>query len=352
MIYDSRALVAVLTTALSFSCGTSSDPEDGTGASVGDTESSDSTGSTGSSTGPSAETGEETSDDAEETGDTGIDDDRVVWELRAGGFSPPAFETWYSCFSFQLEVEQLHHVIGFEAQVSSPYVHHYVLSLSRDPVDLDPAQPCISWPAGIVWAWAPGIEPMNLPEEAGFLVGDTPGGIVTFVMQVHYNNPLQQAFSDDDGIDVIVTPELRPNDAGIFSQGDIATLSIPPGQTAYEHVARCGSAQTASLLDHEIHVFSSFLHMHEIGAAISSELFRDDALVGPIAVDDPYDFNQQKFLPSDISIQPGDEIATRCVYDSSDRTSTTPGGVASEEEMCINFMMYYPKVTGEKCGSI
>ena len=351
-MYDSRGVVA-LTMVLLVGCGSSSSDDTGGEQTGAETEPTDSVGSTGPSV---SESGSSTNGDDADTGtgteSEGNGDGTTVWELRAGGFSPPNTETWYSCYSFNFEVDQLQHIVGFEAKVTNPYVHHYVLSLSREPLDLNPGNSCISWPSGILWAWAPGIQSQALPEEAGFLVGDTPGGTVTFVLQVHYNNPLRETFTDDDGIDVIVTKDLRPNDAGIFSQGDIASIFIPPGEPAHEHVATCGAAQTSSVLDHEIHVFSSFLHMHEIGAAISSEVFRDGTLVGPVAVDDPYDFNSQKFLPADIDIRPGDVIETRCVYDSTERTNTTPGGVASVHEMCINFMMYYPKVTGEKCGSI
>jgi hypothetical protein len=272
-------------------------------------------------------------------------------ELRADGFSPPVTETWYSCFSFQFELDQLHHIVGFEPVVDSPIVHHYVLSLADGPLNLDPNDACFEWPAQILWAWAPGIEDQMLPEEAGFLIGDTPGGVQTFVLQVHYNDPLLQGLSDDNGIDVLVTPELRPNDAGIFSQGDIFALSIPPGQTAYEHVATCSGAQTGSALDHSIHVFASFLHAHEIGKQLWTDVYRGGRKVGTIANDDPFDFNDQKFVAADFDVEPGDTFETHCVYDSSGRTGVTPGGVASDEEMCIDFMMYYPKVGGEKCGS-
>ena len=59
----------------------------------------------------------------------------------------------------------------------------------------------------------------------------------------------------------------------------------------------------------------------------------------------------QKFVDADFDVDPGDTLETHCVYDSTERAGVTPGGVASDEEMCLNFMMYYPKVSGEKCGS-
>jgi hypothetical protein len=334
----------------------SSESTEGSGSASGSTTASGS----GSPTSDSMSSGDPTTDGTDggtdggtDTTDptTGIDEDVEVMELRANGFSPPVTETFYSCFSFPFTVDALSHIVGFVPQVTNPNVHHYVLSLVEGQVNLNPANECLLWPNNIMWAWAPGIEALMLPPEAGLLIGDAPGGEHTFILQVHYNNPLEQQIVDNDGLDVLITKELRPNPAAIFSQGDIAAISIPGNQSAYEHVASCAGNQTSSLLTEPIHVFASFLHAHEIGAAITSEVYRGGNMVGTIATEDPFDFNQQKFLPADIDIMPGDEIRTRCTYDSTGINGNTNGGEASDEEMCINFMMYYPRVGSQKCGS-
>lgn len=290
------------------------------------------------------------SDDTADDGDTEADDIEV-WELRAGGFAPPTSETVYSCFAFTFPVDQLHHVVGFRPAVTSPMIHHYVLSRADGPVQIDPNDSCIEWPAHIMWAWAPGVEETLLPEEAGFLVGDQ-GEEVTFILQVHYNNPLQMPFVDNDGVDLLVTKTLRPNRAGIFSQGDIFSIVIPPGDPAFEFVATCGSDATQNILTEPMHVFGSFLHAHQIGSVLYTEVQRGGDVIGEIARQDPFDFNMQKFQDADFDVMPGDQLQTFCVYDSSERTDVTLGGPASEEEMCINFMMYYPWFPSETCGAL
>ncbi len=289
----------------------------------------------------------------DESGTSGgvVPDDAETWELRTDYTPLFPIETYYSCFSFSVPVDQLYHIIGFEPVVTSPIVHHYVLSAADGPTNYDPNIPCVEWPEKIIWAWAPGMPAQYLPQEAGFLAGHT-GDTVNFVLQVHYNNPLLTDFTDTGGIDVIVTPTLREHRAGVFSQGDIGSISIPAGMSAYEHTATCSGAETSSLFTDPIHVFASFLHAHEIGAAIRSEVHRDGNLVGVIAEEDPFDFNYQKFLEADVEIQPGDQIDTICTYDSSGQGGTTNGGPASDEEMCINFMMYYPWTEAETCGSL
>lgn len=346
-----------------FAVGCGGDPGSGDAASGGSDETSESasaetsasttetpgTGSADSASASMSDSTPETDDGAESSGPH---DDIEVIELRVDDFTPPLTETWYSCFSFQVEVSSLYHIVGFVPHVTSPLVHHYVLSLQDGWVQTNPSDACFEWPAGILWAWAPGIEAQMLPEDVGFLLGDAAGGKHTFVLQVHYNDPLLQGLVDNDGIDVLVTKNLRPQTGGVFAQGDIGAISIPPGHPSYEHVATCSSLLSNQILSHPITVFSSFLHAHEIGKAIWTDVWRNDELVGRVAKSDPFDFNAQRFVDTDIVIEPGDRIQTTCIYDSTGRTETTEGGVASDEEMCINFMMYYPKNPFEVCGLI
>lgn len=306
---------------------------------------------TGDDAGGTAGGSDESGTAGSESGTTGESSGVDVWELRTEYEQTAPVETHYGCFSFSVPVDRLYHIVGFEAVVTDPVIHHFILSYSPEPLDLDPTVPCFEWPAQILWFWGPGGSSMQLPEEAGILVGED-GDSVNFVLQVHYNNPLLAEFQSFDGVDIMVTDELRPQRAGIFAQGDIAEISIPPGESAYQHTARCDGDYTQQLITEPIHVFASLLHAHEIGVAVEAEAFRNGESMGMIAREDPYSFDNQWFQPADITLEAGDTLETRCTYDSSDRTEVTPGGVASTEEMCINFMMYYPWIPAETCGAI
>jgi len=337
---------------------TRADDEDPSDESPGESEAEEGTDSVGPSTtvgeaGTTVGTGGVTSDATDGgtggTTETGEPDDVEIWELRAGGYQPPMVETKYSCFAFTFPTDQLRHIINITPVVTSPLVHHYVLSISDTPVELNPDDPCVDWPAHIMWAWAPGVEPIDLPPEAGFLVGDQ-GPEVTFILQVHYNNPLLMPLVDNDGVDLHVTRTLRPERAGVFTQGDILSIWVPPGDPSYEYVATCTSDVTADLLPEPIHVFASFLHAHELGTRLWTDVERGGQQMGDLSRDDPFSFDTQQFVLADFDIMPGDELRTHCVYDSSDRTEPTQGGEDSNEEMCLNFMMYYPWVPSESCG--
>lgn len=45
-------------------------------------------------------------------------------------------------------------------------------------------------------------------------------------------------------------------------------------------------------------------------------------------------------------IEPGDVLITTCTYDSTARSNATRFGYGSSDEMCFNFMSYWPAVPG------
>eukprot|EP01083_Nonionella_stella_P151285 483180_1 len=57
-----------------------------------------------------------------------------------------------------------------------------------------------------------------------------------------------------------------------------------------------------------------------------------------------YDFDLQETVPLQEfqKVYADDILTTHCVYDSSERTSMTYGGDATEDEMCIAFYLFYP----------
>ncbi|KAK3703833.1 hypothetical protein QZH41_012443 [Actinostola sp. cb2023] len=92
--------------------------------------------------------------------------------------------------------------------------------------------------------------------------------------------------------------------------------------------------QNSTLPEGGIKVFASVLHTHLLGIAIWTKHVRNGTELPEIARDNHYDFNYQEyhFLKKEIHI--------------------LPGGIKTRDEMCMNFMYYYPKVQLTKCLSI
>merc|ERR1711879_1097412 len=98
----------------------------------------------------------------------------------------------------------------------------------------------------------------------------------------------------------------------------------------------------------QIFVFASMLHAHLAGRQIYTEHYRSDGNVTTRLEDlnnNPYyDFNVQAYdlFNPPKTIVPGDSLVTYCVYNTEDRTEDTVFGLSTTEEMCFNYIAYYP----------
>mmetsp|Transcript_19276 Transcript_19276/g.23464 ORF Transcript_19276/g.23464 Transcript_19276/m.23464 type:complete len:206 (-) Transcript_19276:153-770(-) len=64
-----------------------------------------------------------------------------------------------------------------------------------------------------------------------------------------------------------------------------------------------------------------------------------------------WDFGFQENTDVNFQIKAGDELHTHCVFDTKQSGGTVDFGTASSDEMCQNFLMYYPRVPRfQLCG--
>lgn len=72
--------------------------------------------------------------------------------------------------------------------------------------------------------------------------------------------------------------------------------------------------------------------------------------------DNHYDFNfqssRQPRSENGGHVLPGDELFVECDYDTSQRQQPTFGGLSTREEMCLGFMLYYPRQELADCRSL
>jgi hypothetical protein len=145
------------------------------------------------------------------------------------------------------------------------------------------------------------------------------------------------------------TPQLRKYDIGVLSLGS-TQISIPGNNpnvtTLPENI--CPSSCT-SKLSNNITVISSMLHMHTLGLNITTRHVRQGKELAKLGEIQYYDFGHQKQLlvtdPQTRIIAPGDSLRTTCTYlpTLGNRSNTTKFGEETTDEMCFNFVFYYPK---------
>ncbi|CAD5112484.1 DgyrCDS1700 [Dimorphilus gyrociliatus] len=286
---------------------------------------------------------------------------------------PNYSDTQYKCAIFSmLNSTEKHHIIMMEPIIqkgNEDYVHHFILSgCNADALtdeDVGEAYNCYEDDerikkqkcSNIITGWAVGGQEFYFPDEVGFPISnDQAKNYVQ--LEVHYDNPkLRSGIVDSSGIRLWVTKKLRKYDSNIIEAGHIVKHSqiIPPYAENFVSVGHCPKeciteAFTKDNLE-EVNVFAVFLHSHLKGVGIKIRHFRNDIELEPMAYDDSYDFNFQEIrnLKQIRKIKKGDQLTVECTYNTLSETKPVYGGLRTRDEMCLAFILYYPKSSLSIC---
>ncbi|XP_063221967.1 tyramine beta-hydroxylase [Bacillus rossius redtenbacheri] len=293
-------------------------------------------------------------------------------EVVAQSVHVPADETTYWCHVHRLpdSLAVKHHVVQFEATIQAGnegLVHHMeVFHCEAPPSEVVPEYrgPCFapSRPAAtqvckrVLAAWAMGAPPFVYPEEAGLPIGG-PDFNPYVMLEIHYNNPEKKSdWVDSSGVRLHISPRLRAFDGGVLELGLEYSdkMAVPPGQRDFPLSGYCISECTAVGIPPEgIVVFGSQLHTHLTGSRVFTRHFRDGTELPELNRDDHYSthFQEIRLLKRPVRVLPGDALVTTCWYRTQDRSNVTLGGFSISEEMCVNYVHYFPKVDLEVCKS-
>ncbi|XP_047490097.1 dopamine beta-hydroxylase-like [Penaeus chinensis] len=208
----------------------------------------------------------------------------------------------------------------------------------------------------VLAAWAMGASAFVYPQEAGLPIGG-PDFNPFLMLEVHYNNPgLFAGRVDSSGVQLHYTPRPRPYDAGIMELGleYTAKMAIPPALPSFTLAGYCIPECTALGLPPEgIHIFGSQLHTHLTGVRAWTKHLRGSEELPELNRDDHYSthFQEIRRLAKPVHVLPGDTLVMTCEYSTKDRANVTLGGFAISDEMCVNYVHYFPKVDLEVCKS-
>ncbi|XP_005729398.1 dopamine beta-hydroxylase [Pundamilia nyererei] len=174
--------------------------------------------------------------------------------------------------------------------------------------------------------------------------------------QPHQKEELHAGRRDSSGIRLYYTPSLRRYDAGIMELGLVYTpvMGIPPKQHTFYLSGYCTSKCTQTALPSGgIYVFASQLHTHLAGRGVRTILVRGGKELEVVQEDQHFSTHYQtiRVLRKMVNILPGDVLITKCTYNTEDRSKPTVGGFGIMEEMCVNYIHYYPRTQLELCKS-
>uniref|UniRef100_A0A673G0K6 DBH-like monooxygenase protein 1 homolog n=1 Tax=Sinocyclocheilus rhinocerous TaxID=307959 RepID=A0A673G0K6_9TELE len=299
----------------------------------------------------------------------------AFFDLQNEEVPVPHKDTTYWCQIFKFpELKKKHHIIRIEPMIQKGHgnlVHHILLyqcdsNLNKSEINrghecYHPNMPDSFFTCEtVLFAWAIGGEGFTYPPHAGMSIG-TSIDPVYVQMEIHFDNPsLQRGIVDSSGLRLYYSPSLRRYDAGVIETGVWVSLyhMLPPGMQDYITEGHCTQECLQESLDSEmpsgIHVFAVLLHAHLAGRAIRARHFRQQVELQPLASDDQFDFNFQEFQPlsQERIILPGDSLITECRYNTKGRMNMTWGGLSTRDEMCLSYLLYYPRVNLARCESL
>jgi dopamine beta-monooxygenase len=294
--------------------------------------------------------------------------DSQVYKMNLGfvNFELPADqETLYMCKYFNISslasqqtgmlLNTKYHAIEYEPHVEH-HVHHMLLlgcpaggpreGFTNEPFPCNNSTEVMKNCHVFEFGWAPGRGKVSFPQETGIVWGT--GETKVALLQIHYHNPtLQSGHTDSSNITVSFTPKLRQYDTGMMVLGrGIYSIEIPPGEPNYPVHAMCGSNCT-SKMDGNITVYGFIPHGHMTSRNIGSDFMDRTGNNLTSLRDANFSFVRQVLnFVKPFTLEPGFSANTTCVYDTSQNTTAVHGGESSHDEMCFNFILYYPKRNG------
>ncbi|KAL4216860.1 hypothetical protein ACF0H5_023324 [Mactra antiquata] len=273
----------------------------------------------------------------------------------------PVQETTYMCQLVDLPSDQDYHIVSLEPYIDNVNViHHILLYGCTDDADVSEEQttPYACFMSGregcgdLIGLWAVGGGGICFDVDAAFRIG-----LTTYkrgILELHWNNPRNtDTYTDGSGLILHITPNLRSYDAGMYTIGQ-SILKIPSGREKHVENGTCPSECTYERMIDTVNIVGATNHMHYLGIYGRSQIRRyDTGEVEIISEDKEYRYDSPTFKMHDepIQMRPGDSLEMTCAFKSTSRNSTTFYGEGTSDEMCLSFVMFYPKqnVIGSSC---
>jgi len=187
--------------------------------------------------------------------------------------------------------------------------------------------------------WAPGSPGgTGFPDDVGLYM---PNGAGSLRLDVHYYNlGNAEPASDQSGVELCITRTPRPQTATVVGLTGDATARVGRSDNATPCTVNLTGTDAVTFL-------SVSPHMHKLGVHAKLDLTRSGQTSS--LHDAPFDFeDQQIYTLDDVAIRDGDVLTTTCSFEN-DTGRTVRFGQNSDDEMCFNFVTYYP-MGAFQCG--
>jgi Copper type II ascorbate-dependent monooxygenase, N-terminal domain/Copper type II ascorbate-dependent monooxygenase, C-terminal domain len=258
----------------------------------------------------------------------------------------------YHCFVAEAPIATgTYFVTGFDARPGNRrIVHHLIVHYPRSDAEadmaraLDAAEPGPGYSCFAdarvgsipVAAWAPGYGATRFPDGLGLRLA----GGRALVIEIHYNT-VDGGGTDRTQVDL----EVRTSGvtAGRFVALANHDLNLPPHM---RDVAATATMHVADFIESSspVHLYGVFPHMHTMATAQHVEVVHADSTRSCVADVPRWNFHWQRLYLYDtpLVLDPRDDIAITCRYDTSSRTAPVMWGEGTLDEMCVTAMFIGP----------
>jgi len=277
-----------------------------------------------------------------------------VAQIQFSQYQIPAAESSYACQGYNLAPQlglRKAHAISFIAFLDNAQLaHHMTIYGCSAPIPEESFE-CNQLPANctqFIWAWSPANDLIyDMPPEAAYPFGGA-NGYEFVVFQIFYYNPmLLSGQVDSSGVTIVLSTVLRTYDVGVYTI-TLTDFQIPPNNSDYTISGRCNGNSTGTLFSEgPVSVFAVSLQAHALATQVYTEQYRHGVFYDFLGSNMYYNFltGFRALTPVQLSIEPTDSLLLYCHYDSINQTIPTGNGVLLQQELCTNYVYYYPAVT-------
>jgi mono/diheme cytochrome c family protein len=236
----------------------------------------------------------------------------------------------YVAFTFAAPWQETAYAVRIRPLIdNSKVIHHWILFQDDVPGTPGGAEPepftGIHPDKQMIAAWAPGADPLDF-RHTGADVGLELPHDTTYTLEFHYNSS-DPAATDRSGVEVCTYGRKPAQVAGYSWLGSQNFL--------WPSTSWTGACQPSS--KEPIHILTIMPHMHYKGIHMKVTLNHAKGSQEVIH-DGDFDFNYERVLPVNLTLQPGDSLTTDCTY-----SEPSTYGPRVVDEMCYLFTVAYPK---------
>jgi hypothetical protein len=221
------------------------------------------------------------------------------------------------------------YLAGFSS-ISPVGTHHTVLTITESGAPGDYDCRAGGFDRQMLYASGVGTLPNRFPD--GVAIKLKAGQMVN--VNLHLFNTSDQPISGESGVAAKEISAAQVVNEAEMIFGGTGNLNIPGNGTPTVQSGECKLAKDAT-------IFSLWPHMHQVGTR--QKIVVTTAGSTMTLLDEPFDFNDQKFYPmaTPINLKSGDNIRVDCTF-VNNTGATINFGESSTDEMCLAGLYRYP----------